>query len=210
MNRKKPAVFLATALLIVAFTAAGCVPRDAGTFTAAASAVSTAEHGTTRDTSVSTAAQPSETTQAQTGHTTTASEPSTGVATTRADKTTAPARPSVATTKEVVYNEWTYQNTTGGTVTYTENPDNAYIRLVSQQQGIPANRLSASWWKQGAAVFVFRSTDKNAGTLETAYFVMAEDMEVFAVSGTAAKAEYSKFSRQTAAVLFSMAMEHRP
>jgi len=124
--------------------------------------------------------------------------------------TTKPAQTTSTTSAAVPYAEWTYRNRFGNTVTYSENPGNPYIRLVSLQTGIPAKRLSVSFWSQGAAVFVFRSADRNTDTLDSAYFILSEDMEIFTVSGEQAEAEYSKFSRETAIVLYEMALEHRP
>lgn len=211
MKNKKPVVILLPALLILIVAAAACAPRDAGALTTAASAASTSAGGDNRETS-SNAAQTGESTQAATSAVSSAGETSVPASTTQSQPpaTTAPEQTPSTTSASAGYAEWTYRNKLGSTVTYSENPDNPYIRLVSRQMGIPPDRLSASFWSQGAAVFVFRSADRNTDTLDTAYFILTKDMEVFSLSGSAAQAEFSTFSRQTAVSLYSMALDHRP
>lgn len=211
MKKINSAALVLPAFLLLIFLFAACTPRDTGTGTTAATDASTAAHSTNRETTAS-ASQTGESSQTATSA---ASGTTDTTGTTAAARTTQPAAATTAqtpptTNAAAVYDEWTYRNGFGNTVTYTENPDHPYIRLVSRQTGISPDRLSASFWSQGAAVFVFRSADRNTDTLNTAYFILAKDMEVFTLNGTAAQSEFSKFSRQTAVALYSMALEHRP
>ena len=211
MQWKKAAIFLLPAFLAAACLFAACTKRDTGAgMTSTAVVFSTAAHSTGLETSASTT-EAGESANAATSILPGTTQPGTEASTTRPiPVTTAPAQSTSTTRAAAAYAEWTYRNKFGNTVTYSENPDNPYIRLVSRQTGISPGRLSASSWSQGAAVFVFRSTDRNADSLDTAYFILAKDMEIFSVTGSDAQAEFSKFSRQTAAALYTMALEHRP
>ena len=64
------------------------------------------------------------------------------------------------------YKEWSYKAAlTGDTVTYTENPNDEYIKAASKILNIPPQRLSATKNKKGATIFIFSSSDKSKDTL---------------------------------------------
>ncbi len=119
---------------------------------------------------------------------------------------------AVTTIEQSDYNEWTYRSVrsflypTGNQVTYTENPNNAYIILASEQLDISVNNLSATYNSKGATVFLFSSPEKNKTTLTDCVIIFADKMTIeknIRVDGTTSS------NKALADILYVNAMEHK-
>ena len=126
------------------------------------------------------------------------------------NKSTAAA---VTTTEPVQYKEWTYNSVPnfyypkGNLVTYTENPDNQYVTAASEQLGILASRLSASYYSKGATVFVFNSAVKNKAALADCYIIYKDTMKI---EENIRKDGAAGGNKALADLLYDIAMKNKP